>query len=163
MTTKSWKNKTEALWKTGTQQHQGYSALLKEWDQTKEGRQSGLWEQERSVGLISLLSSPSAQYTLHHSRKLTKASQRHYIQTHFVVSQGSIDSSTYTHVHHTETSYKCAIIQQAYSGPHTHKVIYIWSCMLEKQKGNTTAGIRKAYTIQKKQKKNKASTSGSVW
>lgn len=77
------------------------SCLSKDRDQTKEGRQSGLWEQERSVGLISLLSSPPARYAPRHSRKPTKASQRRYIQTQGMASHGIIDSSALAQRHHT--------------------------------------------------------------
>lgn len=55
---------------------------------------------ERSVALISLLSSPSACCTAHHSRKLTKAKSRGAtFKTRLGASQGIIDSSPLTRRH----------------------------------------------------------------
>lgn len=70
----------------------------------KEGRseqgggwQSGLWEEGRSVALISLLSSPSARCSARRSRKLTKAKARGAtFKTRHGASQGIIDSSPLT-------------------------------------------------------------------
>lgn len=124
--------------------------LSKEWDQTKEGWQSGLWGEERSVGLISLWSSPSAWCAPCRSRKLTKASQRRYIQTHGTASQGIIDSSPLTQRH-------CMNLQSHSTHARTHqtplKVNYIQSCTLQEMECNPPPP----------RASKKPATIGSVW
>lgn len=95
------------------------SALAKEWDQTKEGRQSGLWAPQRSVGLISSLSSPSALYALCH-RTPTKTGLRCYIQTHSITS--TCNWLIYARGHHTNMqsctrSWRTSLVF----------VLYVWS------------------------------------
>lgn len=59
-----------------------------------------------------------------------RQSQERYIQTRGIISQGIIDSSTYTRIH-TWASHKYAIIQRVCTNTHTHKLIYIRSCTMQ--------------------------------
>lgn len=104
--------------------------------------ESGLWVQERSVGLISSLSSSPAQCApVPRQGNWQRQARGATYQIPSITSQGIIDSSAYTcrgvaQIQHVIMRHAC-----------TNRAVCISSCALQAQGAGATAGVTHAYVI----------------
>lgn len=148
------KRRSEALWRTGTQRHQGYPVLARHWDQTKEGKTKWImgtgeisWPDKLIVLPFSAVRPAPQQET--DKGKARGATLRHTASYH---------KELLIHLHkHGGIAQMCN--HTARRREHTpHKVICSRSCMLQRRCATPPQPLVRLFLSKKK-----PSTIGSGW